>query len=433
MVLKIDMKRWAQNLVSRSSHSVAHDGVIEPAHQMPLRTGPEPLAEPVAAKFAPLEIPCPDPTAEDSARDLHQTMGQRLARQENWTEISQAIRAAESACEKTPGGMTVAELISFGARSDVVQAAEHALLNGKPAKDAPLLDGIVSLEEVLAEHPDDYAIALVVAQAHIDIGWAWRGTGWTAEIPDRNRAAFEAHFDRAQSILKDFCAVSHASPLLAATCCAVRAGLSTDVNTVVVAYERLIDLDPLNARSFRAMGNHLLPRWFGTVHDLELQARRMAGRTHHIWGAGAYTWVLLDAIAYDDQVCASIDLEFFIEGMRDILERKPDQHTVNLLAAYCANTLGMTSHGSDEAALVRAQIADCARWIIRQQLTELHPMLWAHAARGFDNNLRVRCPHRFAASGHADAVRFLTDMFRREIAEGQRIIFTPHGAQTEPA
>jgi hypothetical protein len=356
-----------------------------------------------------------------------------MARQENWAAVSDAIHAAEAAGSRTPGGMPVADLIAFGARSDVVYAAEHALLSGHPAKDAPLLDGIIALEEVLMEFPDDYAIATVVALAHIDIGWAWRGSGWVVEVPQRNRDAFDAHFDRARDILESYPAERFDAPLLASAHCALRNGLPTDTRRLVDAYERLIDLDPLNPRAFRNFGTHLLPRWHGSVQELELQARRMASRTQAVWDAGAYTWVMLDAIALDDAACSQLDLEFFIEGLHDILTRRTDQHTVNLLAAYCANTMGMTLDAADEVAFVRNQIADCGKWIIRQHLTELHPMIWAHAARGFDNNLRVRCPDRFAAAGAADAHRILCDMFRRELSQGKRVVFTDRGAQLEPA
>lgn len=86
--------------------------------------------------------------------------------------------------------MPIADLIGYGARADVVNACEHALLSGKPAKDAPLLAGIEALETVLSEYPDDYAIAIIVAQAHMDMGWAWRGGRWDIEISAINREAF---------------------------------------------------------------------------------------------------------------------------------------------------------------------------------------------------------------------------------------------------
>ena len=52
------------------------------------------------------------------------------------------------------------------------------------------------------------------------------------------------------------------------------------------------------------------------------------------------------------------------------------------------------------------------------------------AARGFDNNLRVRCPDRFAASGEADALRIIGNLFRRDIAAGKPVVFTEDGPIT---
>lgn len=392
----------------------------------PLRRRPTPhlLAQPVETL---LHISCPDPTAEEVLRDKHQRNAQRLARQERWTDIVEMICEADQNRDMTPGAMPIADLMAFGARADVVLAAEHALADGTPPRDAPLMAGIEALEYVLAEYPGNYVIATIVAQAHIDIGWAWRGTGWDIELPNRNREAFSAHFDRAGDILKPFSGQHLDSPLLAATSCALVGGTKHGRQTVADRYEALIDLNPANPRSMRALGNYLLPRWCGSYRELELESRRTASRTQEVWGAGGYTWVMFDAIACDDQACANLDLPFFVEGLRDILERRPDAYTTNLLAAYCANAIGQTFTGNDEADQVRTQIADCARWIVREHLTELHPMIWAHAARGFDNNLRVHSPSRFAASGREDAMRIISTLFQREISSGQKIIFTDTG------
>ena len=379
-----------------------------------------------------LSITCPDPTAEDRLRDTHLAIGQRLVRQERWDKLSEMIRIADDARNLTPGAMPVAELMAYGARADVVQAAEHALLEGFPASDAPLMSGIEALEHVLAEFPNDYIIACIVAQAHMDIGWAWRGTGWNVEVPERNRDAFTAHFDRAADIMTQHCVDEDSSPLVATTWCSLMSGPEIDKHRMADRYEKLIDLNPHNPRPMRAMGNHLLPRWFGSYEELELEARRTAARTQHIWGAGGYTWVQFDAVSYDDQACANLDVEFFIEGLRDILARSPDAYTINLLAAYCANTIGETCSGHDEADQNRMLIAACTRWIVREHMTELHPMIWAHAARGFDNNLRIRSSSRFAASGREDAMRIIAALFSREISAGKRIIFTDTGPEAQP-
>lgn len=405
------------------------DGEVEDCVLQPTPSNGKRIAQSQMATVlnGALIVPCPDPTAEERARDGHQSRGLNLARQENWEHLSQAIANAERNRTKTIGGMSVAELLAFGARSDVVGAAEHALLSGKPARDAPLLAGIEALEEVLDEHKSDPAIAAIVAKAHMDIGWAWRGTGWAIEVPLQNREAFDAHFDRAADIVAEFDTKHIDSPLLASTTCALNAGKGGPVRTIISDYDRWINFDPYNPQAMRAMGSHLLPRWHGDYDHLERQARRTAARTYDVWGIGAYTWVMFDAISTDTEACARLDLNYFLDGLSDILRQCPDQYTVNLLASYCAITMGSTPTGHDEADYIRAQIAEAGMWVVKDHLTELHPMLWAHAARGFDNALKVRCPDRFAASGYSDALRYLTDLFRRELASGQQVAFTEHG------
>jgi len=374
-----------------------------------------------------LTIPCPDPTIEDRTRDAHQNMALRLVRQEDWDKLSQLITTADRKQALTPGGMSVAELMAFGARADVVLAVEHALLDRAPAKDAPMMIGIEALELVLHENPDDYVIGCIVAQAHMDMAWAWRGIGWDVEIAPRNREAFDAHFARARDIIGSFDGQPQNSALLASTACALLRGDTRNAHAVADRYQALIDLNPHNTSPLRALGTNMLPRWYGSYAGLELEARRTAARTEQIWGAGGYTWVMFDAISVDDEACARLDLPFFVEGMRDIVMRRPDPHTINLLAAYCANTMGQAFSGNDAADNIRAQIADCANWLVRTHLTELHPMIWAHAAQGFANNLRVASPNRFAAAGQDDALRIIAGLFKREISEGKQIIFTDQG------
>lgn len=401
---------------------MAGDGVM----QTPVSNQPTPRAKGKAPEST-VTIPCPDPTAEERARDVHQMRGQKLARLEDWDKLTAEIAAADTERLKTPGGMPVAELLAYGARNDVVSAAEHALINGYPAHDANLMAGIEDLEHVLSEHPENPALAAIVALAHVDLGWSWRGTAWKIEVPIRNLEAFSAHFDRAASILDNFDSISLNSPLIASAKCALSAGSKLTNRQVVRRFETWIELDPRNGRAYRAFGAQMLPRWNGSYEQLELEARRTAGRTHDVWGAGAYAWTMFDAIANDTEACARVDLDFFLDGVRDIVRNSYDQHTVNLLLAYCANTMGATQTGNNEADYVRAQIAAAANWIVREHLTELHPMLWAHAARGFDNALRVRCPERFAASGHSDAMHFLRSLFRRELASGKHVVFSRQG------
>ncbi len=353
--------------------------------------------------------------------------GRHLARQDRWAELSKEMRAADDACKAAPDGMPIADLLAFGARSDVVLAAEHALSDGKPISDYDLLGGISDLESELRDNPDDPMIALVVALAHIDIAWAWRGNAADATLPPLHRSRCAAHFDRAAQILPDCKAAAPNSPLIAAAACALLAGQRKATARVADEYERLITLDPNNQRHMRAMGSHLLPRWFGSYEELEIQALRNAARTHNTWGAGGYTWVQFDAIALDEEACARLDVEYFLEGLRDILQRRPDQQMVNMLSAYCAITLQNGLGLNEQADLVRSQMREAANWLIRDHLTELHPLIWAHAAAGFNNSVRINSPERFAARGQRDALRAIGDFFRDELGSGKDVTFTPTG------
>lgn len=402
---------------------------------LPGQTHPDPSDNtPRSAPFRVedwLSIPVSSRSAAERFARERQNRGQFLARQDRWDELAAEMATADAAQTVAPNGTPVADLLAYGARSDVIQAVEHALIEEAPANSASLIDGIRGLEEILKEHPHSPMLAAVVALTHVDMGWAWRGTGWDSIVPRLNRERCAAHFDRAADLLALYPQETRSSPFLTAARCALFSGRRLKNLRVADEYERLIDLAPNNHRHMRAMGTQLLPRWSGSYDELELEARRTASRTQSTWGAGGYTWVYFDAIAMDEEACARVDVDFFVDGLRDIVKARPDQEMVNLLAAYCAVAL-RNGMGLDEGAdFVRAQICSNDRWLIRDHMTELHPMIWAHAADGFDNNARITSPSRFAARGRSDALHVIADLFRDEINRGLRVTFTPDGPRVE--
>lgn len=378
-----------------------------------------------------LMIACPNPTAEDRARDGHRLRGQFLARQERWADLSNEIKIADQTRKMTPAGMPVSELLCFGARSDVLAAVEHTFVDERAPDVSPSYEGIEALESMFAETPRDPMRAAVVAQAHMDIGWIWRGSSWLDQVPRRNLDAFKAHFDRARDILAAVSEDGQTSPLLCSAGCALNASGIVPGADIARDYERLINLNPKTPAPMRALGNYLTPKWYGSYETLEVEARRTAARTHADWSAGGYAWVMFDALSVDMEVCGILDVDFFVEGLQDILERMPDQHTVNTLAAFCALTIGTRRTGQTATDAKRMRLAECAHWIVRRHLTELHPLIWAHAAAGFDNSLTVPSPRRFAAVGQQSALRTIAALFQNDIAAGRRIIFTAEGPVAE--
>ena len=321
-----------------------------------------------------LTLPVKESSAEENTHAALFEAGLYLARQDAWATLGDRIRTADEARATTPSGVPEAEILAEGARADAITAATRAVANGDELAAASILE---EMSMVLQEVPDDHGIAYVIAMAHIDIGWAWRGEGWRQDIPASHRAAFFRHFKSASDLVDQYDPFELNSPMLASVRCALLSGETRPRDRASDDYEDLIDLAPGVGKYMRALGNHMLPRWFGSYERLEHEARRTMERTQDVWGAGAYAWIYFDALTVDSDAFSLLDAELFCTGLRDILVRQPDQHTVNVFAAYTGSALDPT--GVNRAA--RARVADCFDWIVTDHLREVHPRVW-FAAKG---------------------------------------------------
>ncbi len=383
------------------------------------------IAEPVSIA---VRTQSEDEQQSQDARDK----GLFLARQERWDDIVTAIAQADRTRAATGAGLPIADILAFGARSDVMHGTEQALETCPTPDDAPLLAGIMALEEARLSMGCTPFMNAVVALTHMDLGWAWRSEAAMnlAAQTYENRA--QAHFKRAWALMQPLRDEAADSPFLLSAYCTTMATQKEPPVRLADAFAQLIELDPLNFRNMRALGAAMAPSRTGSSDALELEARRTAVRTQEIWGAGGYTWTYFDALTTEDQACLSLDVPFFMEGLRDIVENRPSQETVNLLIAFCAVGLDLREDAAPEVDIVRETIARASDWLVRDHLKEIHPLHWAHASVGFANNAQVRSPQRFAARGRANAHRFLKHCFREELAQGHQVQFTRSGLEVLP-
>ncbi|HSG57706.1 MAG TPA: hypothetical protein VLA45_19825 [Paracoccaceae bacterium] len=383
------------------------------------RGGALPVA---AAPTVPsVEIPITVFTEDEIQRTRYFAQGQFLARQDNWAELGRLIRTCDSQRLRTPGGQPVADIIADGARADAVESAADAVRRGDVrAAHAP----IDALEDVLAELSEDHGVALVVARAHLDIGGVWHGDGPTDAVPAARKSAFLGHFRAAARIIDRFDPFACDAPSLAQARCALLPADPRPNRRVSDDFEDLIDLDPHAAGNLRAFGRNLLPRAFGTYEALDSEARRTAARTCDVWGVGGYVWVQMDALALDPMAFRRLDAELFVEGLHDILDVCPDQHTANLFAAYT----GLTLTGNAAPGSARQRLAQCFDWIVRDHLREIHPMIWATSATAA-NPARVKGAEDGVRRGQVRALSALAEHFAAEIATGSRICFGSDGFQ----
>ena len=372
-----------------------------------------------------LVIPMCDSTEDTTAYNRYFEQGQFLSRQENWGELGKLIRCFDQKRLTTPGGTPISEVLAAGARFDAVQSSIEAVGRfDEPGARAPLN----ALDDVFEEHCEDHGVAVVVALAHVEIAWAWRGDRWGGALPTTNKAAFHAHCRAAARIVDRFDAFELDAPSLASARCALLAADPRPDLRVADDFEDLIDLAPGCAHHMRRMGLHLLPAWFGSHRRLEMEARRTAARTEDHWGAGGYTWVYLDALAQDPEAFRLLDAELFVAGMHDILDRQPGQHTANLFAAFAGQSAG----GQSDTGSARARVAACFDWLVTDHLREVHPLVWMHSNSVVQHAQPVACARAIQKRGRVRALSTLAEHFSPQIRAGNRVLFQPDGITIAP-
>ena len=368
---------------------------------------------------------------EEMARATHQDKGQKLARQDRWDELSERIQYADESRLTTPAGETASLLLAFGARSDVVSAAEDALHDNVE----PDPEGMEILEEVLEEYPGDYACALVVALAHLDIAWAWHSITFE-KAPEKALTRAHQHLERAETILAPHDGVDLDAPSVLAAQCALNATNDKRGRHLAEDYARLIGIDPDGHRHMRALGRHMLPLLRKTPNVLEVEARRVASQTADVWQSGGYTWVYLDALTTEPATLDLLDPEFFIEGMEQIINRRRDQHIINQFAAFSAIAMAPIQRAkplSNRAEAARQQLHDCLDWILSDYLQELHPLIWSQTLLAPGQISLLPSRRALVVKGRQTALRIIATHFASDIADGSSIAFSPQGMYRLPA
>lgn len=364
---------------------------------------------------------------EDLARLQHWETGRLLARQDKWESLAEKITLADDARLSTPGGADEATLLALGAQSDALAAVRDALADGSSPDPA----GIKALDEVIGEHPDNHAIHLIVALAHLNMGRAWLGSG--AEIA-RVVSPHRTHFKRAKALLDPLDAEELDAPSVAAAQAALAEILCPDLGCVQAAYERLLSLDPENPNHLRAYGCGVMHELPDDPKLLDKLAQSVTERFGDIWGDDAYVWLQLDVLGKSEEALAALDPERFSRGLRVLAADGKDQHLINQLAAFCA--IDMAPRGkadSRQVARNRAALHENLDWLLSEHLAELHPMLWSSRGALPITAPRNSAPRALVAEGRKKALRVIARRFADQLADGSSIAFSPAGMYRLPA
>lgn len=356
-------------------------------------------------------------------RSLHQA-AHLLVRQEHWETLNQLLCGHDQDRTTTKSGTVTASVLASGARKDIIDTIASGLLPSNETGLARASEGVDMLDQVLIDQSSNYGVALVVAHAHMDLGFAWRGQGWADEVPAADWKKFARHIRRATSILEKFDPIEFDSPALAAARCRALSGHPDPERHVIHFFEDLIDLAPNYAKSYRQFGRALLPRWYGSYELLEERAGKLAAETSDQWGHGAYSLTFMDAMREDKEAIGFVDVALFLQGLSDFLEANPDQGSANKIVAYLSVALAPTGPlvaGSKRALHNRRAIMAAAPEFARKHLREIQPDVWSAAKGRHDYSATPAIAWQQKQIGLEEAFGTLSKAYEREILLGKHV------------
>lgn len=180
-------------------------------------------------------------------------------------------------------------------------------------------DVMVSLKAALDADPDNYALAALLGQLHLDCGWAARGSDYAHEVAEGGWQVMNLHYDEARKIVTRFDAVAYDSPLLAEVQYTLNIGIENGADRLQDTIDDWVDLDPTDARAYRRHAFHCLERWFGSDEFLVAEADRMATRKSAQMGDAAYALMICHGLTHDEEIARHVDIPRYLKGLEALL------------------------------------------------------------------------------------------------------------------
>lgn len=297
-----------------------------------------------------------------------------LAADQRWAEVLAALRAADQSRATCAGGRSCASLISKGAR----QALTSAMIAAQTADDWQNAEAEVgTIAAMQSAHSQDYTAACLLAQAHLDYGWARRCAASTkaGDVPRDFWNTFLRHTGLAEATLEPYDPIEEFSPLLAGTRYLLIRGMEDGEELCRDWYEDWSDLDPANPEPHSTHAPHLLPHWFGTLAGFDGEALAASKRTRTSTGATAYALFYLAATDALGDLPPGLDLPLFLQGLADFQAATGCQYRANIIAAALADldhSLSQDANNSRRHQEVRKALDGH----LRNTLREFHLSTW---------------------------------------------------------
>ena len=322
-----------------------------------------------------------------------------------WDLFHSLLAAWERDRAETPFGTMFHRIGAEVALRPLLDIADAEVATGIRASGDLLDRAVGEFAARMAAFPGDHIAAVLAARAHIAAGWAARGDGWITNVSEEDLLRMAQHYDAAEGILAPFAGCG--SSLVAEARYFVCLGLEDGGRLLRGRFEDWLTVDPDDLRPWQVHGFNLLPRWFGTLDEVEAEARRAAEATAPRRGAAGYAIFHGSILGCGtDETRARIDPAFFVRSALDRARTAGSQWGVNRMAEFLLQAM-LESRGE-----TREIYRNGLRRLVEDHLRVLVPSAWTRPA--------------------ADVRRDLARAFRAELEGGGRVRVGARGIEILP-
>lgn len=287
---------------------------------------------------------------------------------QDWDTIHSRLLADDAARAADATGRRYTRIGINAAMGEI----DAAIGPGGPDSETRALEAIQEFEARLGQAPNNLAAAVLTAQAHMEIGWIYRGNGTMDTVSAKGLDAMQYHFDQAMEILRPFKVAQRGSPMLAAANFRLAVGQCGEEMLFHSARSIWLSVDPSDPEMMAQVAFHLLPRWYGSHGELVKAAANIATVTQVELGEQAYAMMLLSVAIEEPDIARKVDVQRLMRGVTEMIEASDNNQQVINHAAAGLFYMMLNCVGSNRK-ILRAGLRGLLETKMKAVMTDLWP------------------------------------------------------------
>jgi hypothetical protein len=188
------------------------------------------------------------------------------------------------------------------------------------------------------QHPDSPAAHIVHSLVLIDQAWAYRGNAYSVDVDPRAWAPFRQFITKARVNLETHKAVAAVDPHWYVTMLTIARAEGWNRSRFDNLLAEALELEPLFYQTYFTALEYLLPKWKGSLLEIESFAQDAVNRTSKWEGQGLYAriyWVASQT-QFKDELFANSFANWprMRAGFNDVIDKYPDAWNLNNYAKF---------------------------------------------------------------------------------------------------